>query len=115
MYTRVCVSSLTRDDVVDPLVSLVLSPLPEFPQKLRLSHNPSRACAMTNTPWPPGKDSSGAAAVPPPEYYASGGEDCEEIKGILPRELYLQRQGSVKQQAVSRKLKEWVSQGVTQV
>lgn len=81
MYVYLC--SFTGS-VVGPLISLVLSPLPEFPRKLRQSKNKRHACLVMGTP--------------------SGGEDCEELKRTLPREPYVQRHGSGKLQAVSWKL-----------
>ena len=52
VYTRVCVSSLARGSVVGPMIPLVLSPLPEFPQKLRQQKNARCARLVMNTPFP---------------------------------------------------------------
>lgn len=53
----VCVSSLARVSVLGPVISLVLNPLPEFPQKLRQLQNARCACpVIMDTPMPPGED-----------------------------------------------------------
>lgn len=58
-------------------LSCVLSPLPEFPQKLRQPQNPGVPVVM-DTP--------------------SGGKHCEELKRIPPRELYVPGYRRVEQQ-----------------